>query len=133
MLGAGLILRFCRRIYQRREKNSESNNYGRHPANKGKKVDSVDFQRMVHTFAQTTYSAEFPKINAWFKSVSSSPDFSYIEAIYNRTNQSADISNKLSMGLLGSANNAKIEPFSERKYNIKKKNYQISFKLRLIF
>ena len=90
-------------------------------ANKGKKVDSVDFQRMVHTFAQTTYSAEFPKINAWFKSVSSSPEFSYIEAINNRTKHTADISNKLSMGLLGSANNAKIGPFFRKEVQHKEK------------
>ena len=90
-------------------------------ANKGKKVDSVDFQRMVQTFAQTTYSAEFPKTSSWFGSVSSSPEFSYIEAINNRTKHTADIANKLSMGLLGSANNAKIGPFFRKDVQHKEK------------
>ena len=80
-------------------------------ANNGKKVDSVDFQRMTFCFAQATYSTAFPKTAAWFDSVSKSPEFQYIEAINNRTKHTADISNKLSMGILGSSNTAKIGPF----------------------
>lgn len=90
-------------------------------ANKGKKVDSVDFQRMVQAFGQITYSTEFPKTSAWFGNVASSPEFSYIEAINNRTKHTADIANKLSMGLLGSANNAKIGPFFRKDVQHKEK------------
>lgn len=80
-------------------------------ANKGKKVDNVDFQRMASCFTQTTYKAAFPKISAWFGAVASSVEFQYIEAINNRTKHTADISNKLSMGILGGSNNTKIGPF----------------------
>ena len=80
-------------------------------ANKGKKVDSVDFQRMASCFAQTTYKAAFPKTSTWFETVDSSPEFKYIEAINNRTKHTADIANKLSLGILGSSNNTKIGPF----------------------
>lgn len=80
-------------------------------ANRGKKVDSVDFQRMETCFAQQTYTNAFPKTSAWFSSISQSSEFQYIEAINNRTKHTADISNKLSMGILGSSNTAKIGPF----------------------
>lgn len=80
-------------------------------ANRGKKVDSVDFQRMATCFAQQTYTNAFPKTSAWFSSISQSSEFQYIEAINNRTKHTADISNKLSMGILGSSNTAKIGPF----------------------
>lgn len=80
-------------------------------ANKGKKVDSVDFQKMSSCFAQATYKAAFPKTSAWYENVASSGEFQYIEAINNRTKHTADISNKLSMGILGSSNNTKIGPF----------------------
>lgn len=80
-------------------------------ANNGKKVDSVDFQRMKSSFSQATYQAAFPKTSGWFDSISSSGEFQYIEAINNRTKHTADISNKLSMGILGSSNNTKIGPF----------------------
>ena len=80
-------------------------------ANRGKKVDSVDFQRMATCFAQQTYTNAFPKTSAWFSSISQSSEFQYIEAINNRTKHTADISNKLSMGILGSSNIAKIGPF----------------------
>ncbi len=80
-------------------------------ANNGKKVDAVDFQKMASTFAQTTYKTEFPKVSAWFERVSSSNEFKYIEAINNRTKHTADISNKLSMGILGSSNQTEIGPF----------------------
>ncbi len=80
-------------------------------ANRGKKVDSVDFQRMAACFAQQTYATAFPKTSAWFASISQSSEFQYIEAINNRTKHTADISNKLSMGILGSSNTARIGPF----------------------
>lgn len=80
-------------------------------ANNKKKVDAVDFQRMASTFAQTTYKTEFPKTSAWFEKVNSSIEFKYIEAINNRTKHTADISKKLSMGILGSANQTEIGPF----------------------
>ena len=80
-------------------------------ANRGKKVDSVDFQRIAACFAQQTYAAAFPKTSAWFSSISQSSEFQYIEAINNRTKHTADISNKLSMGILGSSNTARIGPF----------------------
>lgn len=80
-------------------------------ANRGKKVDSVDFQRIATCFAQQTYTNAFPKTSAWFSSISHSSEFQYIEAINNRTKHTADISNKLSMGILGSSNTAKIGPF----------------------
>lgn len=80
-------------------------------ANKSKKVDSVDIQQMVKTFAQQTYSTAFPKMHAWLNKISQSDEFQYIEAINNRTKHTADISNKLSMGILGSSNKAQIGPF----------------------
>lgn len=80
-------------------------------ANRGKKVDSVDFQRMANCFAQQTYATVFPKTSAWFASISQSSKFQYIEAINNRTKHTADIANKLSMGILGSSNTARIGPF----------------------
>lgn len=80
-------------------------------ANRGKKVDAVDFQRMATCFAQQTYATNFPKTSAWFASISQSSEFQYIEAINNRTKHTADIANKLSMGILGSSNTARIGPF----------------------
>lgn len=80
-------------------------------ANNGKKVDSVDIQKMVNTFNQQIYSASFPKMQAWLNKISQSAEFLYIEAINNRTKHTADISNKLSMGILGSSNTAEIGPF----------------------
>ena len=80
-------------------------------ANNGKKVDSVDFQRMAFCFAQATYSTAFPKTAAWFDGVNQSSEFKYIEAINNRTKHTADISNKLAMGILGGSNTTKIGPF----------------------
>lgn len=80
-------------------------------ANNGKKVDKVDFQKMASTFAQDTYKTAFPKTSAWFERVISSNEFKYIEAINNRTKHTADISNKLSMGILGSTNKTEIGPF----------------------
>ncbi|MGE4485267.1 MAG: hypothetical protein AB7C97_09190 [Oscillospiraceae bacterium] len=79
-------------------------------ANKSKSVDSADFQRMASCFQQATYKTAFPKTSAWFESVSASKNFEYIEAINNRTKHTADISNKLSMGILGSSNTARIGP-----------------------
>lgn len=80
-------------------------------ANRGKKVDAVDFQKMAGCFAQQTYKAAFPKTSAWFESISSSNEFKYIEAINNRTKHTADIANKLSIGILGSSNTSRIGPF----------------------
>lgn len=80
-------------------------------ANKGKAVDSVDFQQIEKTFQQQTYSTDFPKTAQWFESTFQSSEFKYIEAINNRTKHTGDINNKLSMGILGSANLERIGPF----------------------
>ncbi len=80
-------------------------------ANNGKKVDSVDIQIMTRTFNQQTYSTAFPKMQSWLNKISQSPEFLYIEAINNRTKHTADIANKLSMGILGSSNTTEIGPF----------------------
>lgn len=80
-------------------------------ANKGKAVDSVDIQIMTRTFNQQTYSAAFPKMQTWLNNISQSDEFKYIEAINNRTKHTADIANKLSMGILGSSNKTEIGPF----------------------
>lgn len=80
-------------------------------ANKGKKVDSVDIQVMVKCFGQQTYSTAFPQMHAWLDKISQSLEFQYIEAINNRTKHTADIANKLSMGILGSSNTTQIGPF----------------------
>lgn len=79
--------------------------------NRGKKVDAVDFQKMASTFAQQTYKADFPQVAAWFEHVNTSDEFKYIEAINNRTKHTADIANKLAMGILGSGNKTEIGPF----------------------
>lgn len=80
-------------------------------ANKGKKVDSVDIQIMIKCFNQQMYGAAFPKMQAWLNEISQSPEFQYIEAINNRTKHTADIANKLSMGILGSSNTTEVGPF----------------------
>lgn len=80
-------------------------------AKKGKKVDSVDIQIRTRCFNQQTYSADFPKMQAWLNKISQSPEFQYIEAINNRTKHTRDIANKLAMGILGSSNKAEIGPF----------------------
>ena len=80
-------------------------------ANRGKKIDSVDIQKMMTTFNQQTYSTAFPKMQAWLNKIAQSQDFQYIEAINNRTKHTADIANKLSMGILGSSNTTVIGPF----------------------
>ena len=80
-------------------------------ANKGKKIDSVDIQIMTKTFNQQTYSTAFPKMQAWLNKIAQSQEFLYIEAINNRTKHTADIANKLSMGILGSSNTTEIGPF----------------------
>ena len=80
-------------------------------ANKGRKVDTVDFQRMVACFKQMTYKADFPNTSSWFERIEASSEYQYIEAINNRTKHTADIANKLSMGILGSSNSARIGPF----------------------
>jgi len=80
-------------------------------ANKEKKVDSVDIQIMVRCFGQQTYRAAFPQMHAWLDKISQSQEFQYIEAINNRTKHTADIANKLSMGILGSSNTTQIGPF----------------------
>ena len=76
-----------------------------------KKVDSVDIQIMTRTFNQQTYSIAFPKMQTWLNKIAQSPEFLYIEAINNRTKHTADIANKLSMGILGKSNTTEIGPF----------------------
>lgn len=80
-------------------------------ANKRKKVDSVDIQKMITTFNQQTYSTAFPKMQMWLNKIAQSQEFQYIEAINNRTKHTGDIANKLSMGILGSSNTTEIGPF----------------------
>ena len=80
-------------------------------ANKRKKIDSVDIQKMMATFNQQTYSTAFPKMQAWLNKTAQSQEFQYIEAINNRAKHTADIANKLSMGILGSSNITEIGPF----------------------
>lgn len=89
-------------------------------ANKGKAVDSVDIQIMTRTFNQQTYSAAFPKMQTWLNNISQSDEFKYIEAINNRTKHTADIANKLSMGILGSSNKTEIGPFFRKDVQHKK-------------
>lgn len=90
-------------------------------ANKGKKVDSVDIQIMVKCFGQQTYSTVFPQMHAWLDKISQSPEFQYIEAINNRTKHTADIANKLSMGILGSSSTTQIGPFFRKNVQHDKK------------
>lgn len=80
-------------------------------ANKGKKVDSVDIQSIIKCFNQQTYSVAFPKMKSWLNNIAQSSEFLYIEAINNRTKHTADIANKLSIGILGSSNTTEIGPF----------------------
>lgn len=77
----------------------------------GKKVDKTDFQIMQKTFGQATYKPMFPLTSAWFTNTFNSPEFKYIEAINNRTKHTADVGNKLSMGILGGSNVTKIGAF----------------------
>ena len=89
--------------------------------NRGKKVDAVDFQKMASTFAQQMYKADFPQVAAWFEHVNTSDEFKYIEAINNRTKHTADIANKLAMGILGSGNKTEIGPFFRKESQHDKK------------
>ncbi|OUQ67897.1 hypothetical protein B5E53_07835 [Eubacterium sp. An11] len=66
---------------------------------------------MSSTFAQQTYKITFPETSKWFENISESSEFKYIEAINNRTKHTADIVNKLSMGILGSSNTTEIGAF----------------------
>lgn len=102
-------------------------------ANKGKKVDAVDFQRMAACFSQQTYMTAFPKTASWFTAIFQSPEFQYIEAINNRTKHTADISNKLSMGILGSSNTAKIGPFFRKDVQHNKKELSDQLRATLDF
>ena len=45
------------------------------------------------------------------EAIGATQEFLYIEAINNRTKHTADIANKLSMGILGSSNTTEIGPF----------------------
>ena len=80
-------------------------------ANKAKKVDSVDIQRMKETLNQQTYSTVFPLMQSWINNIFSSAEYKYIEAINNRTKHTANIANNLSMGIFGGAGVAEIGPF----------------------
>lgn len=80
-------------------------------ANRGKKIDSVDIQKMISTFNQQTYGTAFHKMQVWLNKIAQSQEFLYIEAINNRTKHTADIANKLSMGILGSSNTTEIGSF----------------------
>lgn len=102
-------------------------------ANRGKKVDAVDFQRMAACFSQQTYMTVFPKTAAWFTTIFQSSEFQYIEAINNRTKHTADISNKLSMGILGSANATKIGPFFRKDVQHNKKELSDQLRATLDF
>lgn len=90
-------------------------------ANHGKKVDSVDIQKMISCFAQQTYKTAFPKMHMWLEKLSQSDEFKYIEAINNRTKHTADIANKLSIGIFGSSNTAQIGSFFRKKEQHDKK------------
>lgn len=102
-------------------------------ANKGMKVDSVDFQRMAACFAKLSYCTRFPKTSTWFERVYSSAEYRYIEAINNRTKHTADIANKLSMGILGSSNNTKIGPFFRKDVQHNKKELMEQLQTTLSF
>ena len=67
---------------------------------------------------------------AWFEHVNTSDEFKYIEAINNRTKHTADIANKLAMGILGSGNKTEIGPFLEKKVSTIRENLQTSYKQR---
>lgn len=66
-------------------------------------------------------------MQAWLNKIAQSPEFQYIEAINNRTKHTADISNKLSMGILGGSNTTEIGPFFVKKYSMKKWNCRTNF------
>lgn len=50
----------------------------------------------------------------WLEKIKLSDEYQYIEAINNRTKHTADIANKLSMGILGSSNTTQIGAFSRK-------------------
>lgn len=83
-------------------------------ANAGKEIDATDFTAMIKRFSQETYKTAFILTAAWFETTGMSAEFKYIDAINNRTKHTADISNKLSMGILGSSGGAEIGPFFRR-------------------
>lgn len=80
-------------------------------ANKAKKVDSVDFPKILNVFNQQTYSQNFPYINNWYNNISASPEFAYIDAFNNRTKHTFDIYLKVSMDMFGNNNLSEINPF----------------------
>lgn len=80
-------------------------------ANKAKKIDTVDFPKMQSVFSQQTYSNDFPGMSLWYNTISSSSEFSYIDAFNNRSKHTLDVYLKVSMDLLGSQNLTEINPF----------------------
>ncbi|MBP2244263.1 hypothetical protein [Paenibacillus xylanexedens] len=80
-------------------------------ANKAKKIDTVDFPKMLSVFNQQTYSNDFPGMSLWYNDINLSSEFSYIDAFNNRSKHTLDIYLKVSMDLIGSQNVTKINPF----------------------
>lgn len=76
---------------------------------------------MIKCFSQQTYSNAFPKTHTWLEKLSQSDEFKYIQAINNRTKHTADIVNKLSIGVFGSSDTVQIGSFFRKEEQHNKK------------
>ena len=83
-------------------------------ATRRKKIESVDFQQMSKVFAQQMYSQSFSAISSWFNTISTSAEFVYLDAFCNRTKHISDITQKLSISILGGESKATINPFYKK-------------------
>ena len=72
-------------------------------------------------------------MHAWLEKICQSSEFQYIEAINNRTKHTADIANKLSMGILGSSNTSQIGPFFRKDVQHDKKELNDQLQATLQF
>ena len=81
---------------------------------RGKKIERVDFITMNDTFAQQSYSQEFPDIHSWFDKVSNSQEYIYLDDFCNRTKHICDIHVRLSMPFFGGESTAVVNPFFKK-------------------
>jgi hypothetical protein len=91
-------------------------------ANKSKKVDTIDFPKMLSVFAQQTYSSAFPDMDTWYQGINSSLEFEYLDAFCNRTKHTLDVFTKVSMDIFGDKKDADINPFYRKEKQLDKKD-----------
>lgn len=86
-------------------------------ATKSKKIEKVDFHKMVEVFQQQSYSQAFPIMCSWFTKIYSSNDYMYIDMYCNRTKHTCSVKTDSSLPIIGKESNATIEPFFRQDTN----------------